>query len=100
MNVWLAIGRIATGLNLVLLVGLSYVWLGNYRRHGARHTLALLIFGGFLLLENVVWLYLYVINAEYVAWYVATGAQVQIAIMGLCVLELIALLVLSRLAWQ
>lgn len=100
MNVWLALGRLVTGLNLVLLVGLTYVWFRNYRRHGARHTLALLVFGGFLLLENVLWLYLYVVNTGYIDWYNATGADIQISIMGLCGLEFVALLVLSRLTWQ
>ena len=100
MNAWLAVGRLATGVNLVLLVGLSYVWLRNYRRHGARHTLGLLVFGGFLLVENVVWLYLYVLSSGYIGWYNATSVDIQISIMSLCGLETVALLVLSWLTWQ
>ncbi len=100
MNEWLTVGRLATGLNLVLLAGLSYIWLRNYLDHGARHTLALLIFGGFLVVENVVWLYLYVVAETYVAWYLATTVDIQIAITSLCVLETVALLVLARLTWQ
>lgn len=100
MSLWLTLGRLATGANLVLLVGLSYIWLRNYRRHGASHTLALLIFGGFLLLENLVWLYLYVLSSGYVAWYEATTVTIQVAITGLCALEFVALLVLSYLTWR
>lgn len=100
MSIWLTLGRVATGANIVLLLGLSYVWATNYRRHGAKHTLALLIFGVFLLLENLVWLYLYVFSAGYIGWYEATSAEIQIAVTGLCALEFVALLVLSRLTWQ
>lgn len=100
MSIWLTIGRAATVLNLVLLLALSYVWIRNYRRHGARHTLALLIFGGFLLLENLVWLYLYAIHPGYIGWYNATDPELQVAITSLCGLEFVALLVLTRLTWQ
>lgn len=100
MSIWLTLGRVATGANILLLLGLSYVWVTNYRRHGARHTLALLIFGVFLLLENLVWLYLYVFSTGYVKWYEATTTEIQIAVTGLCALELVALLVLTRLTWR
>lgn len=100
MTLWLTIGRLATGVNLVLLLGLGAIWLRNYRRHGATHTLALLVFAVFLLVENLVWLYLYVFSTGYVAWYGATTTQIQMAVTGLCVLESLALIVLSAITWR
>ena len=100
MTPWLEVGRLAAAGNIGLLVALSYVWVRNYRRHGAKHTLALLVFGAFLLLENVVWVYLYVLNAGYIAWYRAATLEVQLAVTGLCLLEFVALVVLTRLTWQ
>jgi hypothetical protein len=38
--------------NLLILLTLGSVWLRNYRRHGAAHTLGLLVFGAFLVVEN------------------------------------------------
>lgn len=100
MSVWLSIGRLATVLNLGLLLVLSAIWLRNYRTHGASHTLALLIFGGFLLVENLVWLYLYVFSQGYIAWYNATTVDIQVMITALCGLEFVALAILTRLTWQ
>ncbi|NHX36927.1 MULTISPECIES: hypothetical protein [Halolamina] len=99
MSRWLDVARIAAGVNVVLLLGLGNVWLRNYRRHGASHTLGLLVVGGFLLLENLLWVGLYVFHDGFVGWFVATTPDVQIGMTLLCGLELIALVVLARLTW-
>jgi hypothetical protein len=100
MSLWLDAARVAAGANVLLLVVLGWVWLGNYRRHGAAHTLGLLVFAGFLLLENLLWLYLYLPGGDLAGWFAVTGAGVQASVTMLCGLELVALLLLARITWQ
>lgn len=100
MSVWLTAARLAAAANLVLLVALGSVWLRGYRRHGASHTLGLLVFAAFLVVENVLWLYFYLLHPAFIGWYTATTAEVQAGITALCGLELVALLVLVRITWR
>lgn len=100
MSLWLDAARFAAGANVVLLLVLGRVWLGNYRRHGADHTLGLLVFAGFLLAENLLWLYLYVLRGDFVGWFDATSGTVQASVAMLCGLELVALLFLARITWR
>jgi len=100
MSLWLDAARIAAGLNVVVLAALGAVWFRNYRQHGAAHTLGLLVFAAFLLLENLLWLYLYVLRDDFVGWFVATGPDVQAGITMLCGLELVALAFLARITLQ
>ncbi|WP_435152095.1 hypothetical protein [Haladaptatus sp. DFWS20] len=97
MTFWLDVARIAAAVNVVLLLVLGSVWLRNYRNHGARHTLGLLVFAGFLLVENGLWLYFYVLHPKFVGWFVNAGGDVQVGMTLLCGLELVALLFLARL---
>jgi hypothetical protein len=99
MGVWLDAARVAAGLNVVLLVGLGSVWLRTYREYRARHTLGLLVFAAFLLVENLLWLYLYVLNPGFVGWFVNAGTDVQASVTFLCGLELVALAFLVRITW-
>lgn len=100
MSLWLDLTRLAAAANVGLLLALAWVWVPRYRQHGAQHTLALLVFAGFLLVENLLWLYLYVIHAGFVGWYVNSGTDVQIAMGALCGLELVALAFLTYITWQ
>ncbi|MHB9288746.1 hypothetical protein ACKVMT_17080 [Halobacteriales archaeon Cl-PHB] len=95
MSVWLTVSRLAVVANLGLLAVLGAVWLGNYRRHGASHTLALLVVAAFLLLENVLWLYFYLGHPGFVGWYEAVEPGLQAGVMALCGLETVALGVLA-----
>ncbi|MFB6137240.1 MAG: hypothetical protein ABEJ42_02720 [Halobacteriaceae archaeon] len=99
MTLLLDAARVAAAANAVLLVALGSVWLRNYRAHGASHTLGLLVFGGFLLVENLVWLGLYVFHPGFVGWFEATTVDVQVGMTALCGLELVALAVLARITW-
>lgn len=99
MSVWLDISRVAAAANLVVLLGLGAVWLRNYRQHGARHTLGLLVFAVFLVVENALWLYLYILRSDFVGWFVNASGDVQMGMMLLCGLEFVALVVLVRLTW-
>lgn len=99
MPLWLDVARASAGLNVVLLLALGSVWVRNYRRHGARHTLGLLVFAAFLLVENLLWLYFYLFRADFIGWYTGAATDVQIGITLLCGLELVALVFVSRLTW-
>jgi hypothetical protein len=100
MSVLLQIARGAAVLNILLLGILSYVWGGNYRRHGASHTLGLLTFAAFLVVQNVLWLYLYVGNDTFVDWFLLSGPDIQWGVTGLCGLQTVALLFLTRITWR
>lgn len=100
MALWLDVARTAAGVNVALLLALGSVWLRNYRAHGAEHTLGLLVVATFLLLENALWLYLYLLHPSFIGWFVAVGTDVQIGVTMLCGLELVALAFLARLTWR
>lgn len=69
----LDVARLAAAVNVVLLVALGSVWLRNYRSHGASHTLGLLVFAVFLLVENLLWLYFYVLHPDFIDWFTNAG---------------------------
>ncbi|MEF8826984.1 MAG: hypothetical protein V5A34_13065 [Halapricum sp.] len=96
MGVWMTAAQVAAAANLLLVGALGSVWLRNYRRHGASHTLAYLVFAAFLFVENAIWLYLYVLNDAFVGWYAVTTPTVQIGMALLCGLETIALVAIAR----
>ncbi|MFB6308453.1 MAG: hypothetical protein ABEH35_03905 [Haloarculaceae archaeon] len=99
MSLWLTVTRVAAALNIALLLVLGWVWLRNYRRHGAAHTLGLLVVAGFLLVENALWLYFYVLHPGFVGWFVTAAVDIQIGTTLLCGLELVALVALARITW-
>ena len=99
MAIWLDAARLAAAANVALLVALGSVWLRTYRQYGARHTLGLLTFAAFLLVENLLWLYLYVLHPGFVGWFVNAGTDVQVGVTFLCGLELVALVFLVRITW-
>ena len=69
MSLWITVAKAATALNVALLLGLSYVWGRNYVTFRSKHTLGLLIFACFLLLENGLVLYYYLIDPTLSAWW-------------------------------
>ncbi|MFC6765649.1 hypothetical protein [Natrinema soli] len=99
MEAWLNAARMAAGVNMVLLLVLGSIWLRNYRQHGARHTLGLLVFAVLLLVQNGLWLYFYVLHPDFIGWFVNSGTDVQVGVTMLCGLELIALVFLTRITW-
>lgn len=100
MSLWITMARLAAGANLLLAAGLGTVWLRNYRRHGASHTLALVVVAGFLLAENALWLFFYTAHPGFVGWFVDAGTDVQAGVTMLCGLELVALVALARITWR
>ena len=100
MTLWRDLALAAASVNLLLLVVLGSVWFRSYRRHGASHTLGLLVFAGFLVVEIVLWVYFYSLHPGFVGWFDAAGVDVQVGMTLLCVLELVALFVLVRITWR
>lgn len=100
MTLWLELARAAAAVNLGLLVALGWVWVPSYRRHGAQHTLGLLVFGGFLFVENALWVYFYLVHDDFIGWFVNSGSDVQMGVTALCGLELVALTFLVYVTWR
>ena len=99
MDAWLWTARLAAAVNVALLAGLGYVWVRNYLRHGARHTLGLLVFAALLLVQNALWLYFYLLHPEFIGWFVAASLDVRAGVTLLCGLELAALAFLARITF-
>ena len=100
MALWLDLARAAAALNLGLLVALGWVWIQSYRRHGATHTLGLLVFSAFLFVENLLWLYFYLVHEAFVGWVVNSGTDVQMGVTALCGLEFVALVFVVAITWR
>ncbi|QSG15494.1 hypothetical protein [Halapricum desulfuricans] len=92
----MTVAQVAAASNLVLIGAMSAIWLRNYRRYGASHTLAYLVFAAFLLVENVIWLYLYLLNDAFVGWYAVATPTIQVGMALLCGLETLALVAIAR----
>lgn len=99
MSALLNVALGAATVNLLLLAVLGSIWLRNYRLHGASHTLGLLVFAAFLLVQNGLWLYFYGIHPGFIAWFINAGSDIQLGMTFLCGLETLALLVLVRITW-
>jgi phosphoglycerol transferase MdoB-like AlkP superfamily enzyme len=101
MSLWVDIARIATGLNLVLLLGLAYIWGRNFAELRTKHPLGLLVFSLFLLAENAFALYYYLLDPTLSVWF---NTQVPViawrAMMVLHVLETAGLLFLTWVTWD
>ena len=79
MSFWITVTRVAMGVNILLLVGVGYVWVGNYRVVRSKYVLALLLFAVFLLAENVSALYLFSLHAVTRQWFEAAATTAQAA---------------------
>lgn len=100
MGTWLTVAVLAAVVNVALLTALGSVWTRNYRRYGASHTLGLLVFALFLLVQNLLWVYFYQFHPAFVGWFVDAGTDVQIGMTLLCGLETLALVILFRITWR
>lgn len=91
------VAKIAAGLNVVLLLGLLYVWLRNYLQFRSKHTLGLSIFAVLLLLQNALTVYYYLWDPTLSVWFATDGPRaLWQAMMIVDILEVIGL---SFLAW-
>jgi hypothetical protein len=95
--------RVFTLLNLLLLVGLGYVWGRNWLELRSKHALGLMLFAAFLLGENALAAYFFMVDPTLTAW-ITNPEQVppvaQGAMMSLRVLEFGGLAFLSWITWD
>jgi hypothetical protein len=97
MSIWIDAARVATGVNVLLLLALCAVWGRNYYELRSKHALGLLIFAGLLLFENGFAFYYYLIDPKLSAWFATKVPDIAWQVMLLFhVLETLAL---GFLAW-
>lgn len=99
MAFWLDVALAAAAINVLLLVALGSVWIRSYRQVGATHTLGLIVFAAFLLVENGLWLFFYAVHPGFIGWFVNAGMDIQVGMTMLCGLELVALGFMARITW-
>jgi hypothetical protein len=100
MAIWLDVARITAGVNILLLLGLSYVWVRNYAEFRSKHTLALSLFGLVLLVENAVALYFFSLDPIISVWLSTSDPIAQWAMMVLRLLEFGALVIMTWATWD
>jgi len=100
LNLWFEAARGAVVLNIVVLVALVTVWGRNYRSHGAKHTLGLLIFACILLAQNLLAVYLYSFHSTFHSWVYDSAPIARRGTMALNVLEFVALAFLAWITWE
>lgn len=101
MSIWVDMARAATGLNVLLLATLGYVWGRNYLAVRTKHTLGLLLFSVFLLAENAFAFYYYLLDPTLSVWFSSSVPVVAWrAMMLLHALETIGLAFLTWVTWD
>jgi hypothetical protein len=95
MSVWVDLARVAAGLNVLVLLGLSYLWGRNAWRFRSKHASGLAVFAVLLLVENALALYVFAVDPALVAWIGASAPLAQAAMMALRGVELVAVVVLA-----
>jgi len=101
MSLWFDIARVAAGVNVLLLAALLSVWGRNYLEFRSKHTLGLAIFAVFLLAENALSLYIYMVDPQLSAWFSSDVPDIAWrGIMALHVLETAGLAFLTWITWD
>lgn len=101
MNSWVDVARIATALNVALLLGLGLVWGRNLLAFRSKHTVGLVVFAALLLAENALALYYYRVDPTLSVWFsTAVPAVAWQAMLSLHVLETLALVFLAWVTWD
>lgn len=101
MSLWFDIARVAAGVNILLLLSLIAVWGQNYLELRSKHTLGLLLFAAFLLAENALSLYVYLLDPTLSAWFASEVPDIAWqAMMSLHVLQTIGIAFLVWITWD
>lgn len=101
MSLWFDIARLSAGINVVLLSVLLFIWGRNYLEFRSKHTFGLGIFALFLLAENTLSLYVYIVDPTLSAWFASEVPDIAWqAMMALHVLETIGLAFLVWITWD
>ncbi|WP_410766536.1 hypothetical protein [Haloferax sp. DFSO60] len=97
MSIWVDVATVATAANVIILLALSVIWARNYLTFRSKHAIGLLIFGVFLLAENALAFYMYIVDPTLSIWFsTAVPAIAWRLMMMLHVFETIGL---GFLAW-
>jgi hypothetical protein len=97
MSIWVDVARVSAGANVVLLGVLAYVWGSNYLQFRTKHTFGLLLFSVFLLAENALALFMYVLDPTLSGWF---STQVPVIVWRLMLLlHVFETVGLAFLAW-
>ena len=59
MGPWMLVATVLSGVNVLLLMALTIIWIRNYRTFGSEMTAGLAVFGGTMILENLVAIYFF-----------------------------------------
>ncbi len=90
-------------LNVLLLIGLGYVWGRNFLQFRSKHTLGLLVFAVLLGFENALAIYFFVFQPTLTAW-INTASLVppiaQQAMLALRILEFVGIAFLTWVTWD
>lgn len=101
MSIWIDVARVATGVSVLLLIALGYVWGRNFATVRTKHTLGLLLFSVFLLAENAFAFYSLSLDPILTVWFSTQVPDIAWrAMMLFHVLEMIGLLFLTWVTWD
>lgn len=99
MSLLVDVMRVVASLNLLLLLGLTYVWGRNWWELRSKHALGLTLFGLFLLGENLLTLYYFVFQPTLTAWITNPDLVPPIAQKAMATLRLLEFAGLVFLSW-
>ena len=99
MSLWFDVVRVAAGLNVLLLAVLAYVWGRNYLDIRSKHSLGLLIFAVFLLLENLFGLYIFMVDPLLSSWFSDPANVPDVAWRGMMFLHVLETFGIGFLVW-
>jgi hypothetical protein len=91
MGPWMLLATALSGVNVMLLAGLTVIWLRNYRTFGSEMTAGLALFGVAMLLENLLAIYFFFSSGMLYA----NTADVQQSVATLRALQTVALAFLT-----
>ncbi|MFC7154210.1 hypothetical protein ACFQPA_01910 [Halomarina halobia] len=100
MTLWVDVARIAILANVLLTLVLGYVWGRNYLQFRSKQTLGLVLFTGFLLLENLLALYFYMFEPTLRVWVTSVPPIAQGAMTALRLCEFGGLFFLTWVTWD
>lgn len=66
---WIDVARVSVSLNVAMLVGLTWIWTRNYVSFRSKHAIGLATFGGLLLVQNALSLYVYLSHPVLAGWF-------------------------------
>jgi hypothetical protein len=103
MSVAIDVFRVFSALNVLLVLGLGYIWGRNYLQFRSKHTLGLCVFALFFLLENALAVYFFVFEPTLSVWIISprfVPPIAQFAMTSLRVLEFGGLAFITWITWD